>query len=146
MKDAALQHRLLVMAGAVFIVITCLLAYAPAMKAGYIWDDDIYVTQNPLLHIPGGLRYIWLANVTPSPYYPMVYTVFRLEYGLWGLKPFGYHLTNIVMHAINALLLWRLLWNLLCTWLLNRLSFLNWLRLLFLFSKHIDSPLFSTRQ
>jgi Flp pilus assembly protein TadD len=39
----------------------------------------------------------------------MTYTVFRLEYKLWGFDPLGYHLFNIVLHLINALLLWRLL-------------------------------------
>ena len=39
----------------------------------------------------------------------MVYTSFRFEYGLWGLNPQGYHITNILLHAINVLLLWWVL-------------------------------------
>jgi tetratricopeptide (TPR) repeat protein len=45
----------------------------------------------------------------PSQYFPLVYTAFRIEYGLWGLDPFGYHLVNVLLHAFNALLLWLLL-------------------------------------
>ncbi len=84
-------------------------AYGPALQAGFIWDDDDYVTENPLLHAPDGFERIWLSMDAPSQYFPLVYTVFRIEYGLWGLDPFGYHLINVLFHAANALLLWLLL-------------------------------------
>lgn len=84
-------------------------AYGPALHAGFIWDDDDYVTENPLLHAPDGFERIWLSMDAPSQYFPLVYTAFRIEYGIWGLEPFGYHLINVLMHAANSLLLWRLL-------------------------------------
>jgi hypothetical protein len=86
-----------------------LAAYGPALRAGFIWDDDDYVTENPLLHTPDGFERIWLSMDAPSQYFPLVYTAFRIEYGLWGLDPFGYHLINVLFHAANALLLWLLL-------------------------------------
>ena len=92
----------------VLILIT-VTAYLPATRCGYIWDDDRYVSSNPLLHAPDGLYRIWFSKDSPSQYFPMVYTSFRLEYKLWGLNPHGYHITNILLHSINALLLWRLL-------------------------------------
>jgi tetratricopeptide (TPR) repeat protein len=84
-------------------------AYIPAVGAGFIWDDDIWVTDNPLLSAPDGLRRIWFSTDSPSQYFPMVYTSFRFEYALWQLNPKGYHITNILLHAINAVLLWHLL-------------------------------------
>jgi tetratricopeptide (TPR) repeat protein len=61
------------------------------------------------LTAPDGLRRIWFSLDSPSQYFPLVYTVFRWEYSWWGLSPAGYHWVNILLHAVNALLLWRLL-------------------------------------
>ena len=94
---------------AVLLVGMVLAAYGPALRAGFIWDDDDYVTENPLLHTPDGFERIWLSMDAPSQYFPLVYTAFRIEYGLWGLDPFGFHLINVLFHAANALLLWLLL-------------------------------------
>jgi tetratricopeptide (TPR) repeat protein len=91
------------------LVLATLLAYQQAWRAGFIWDDDIYVTQNKLLTAPDGLWRIWFSLDSPSQYFPLVYTTFRLEYALWGLNPAGYHWVNILLHAANALLVWRLL-------------------------------------
>jgi tetratricopeptide (TPR) repeat protein len=91
------------------LVIGVVLAYQPAWQAGYIWDDDVYVTQNRLLTAPDGLKRIWFSGDSPSQYFPLTYTALRVEHGLWGLKPAGYHWVNILLHAINALVLWRLL-------------------------------------
>ena len=57
----------------------------------------------------GGLTRIWFSLDSPSQYFPLVYTVLRLERALWGLAPAGYHWVNLLLHAANALLLWRLL-------------------------------------
>jgi tetratricopeptide (TPR) repeat protein len=86
-----------------------LLAYLPVWHAGFIWDDDVYVTANPLLTAPDGLRRIWFTLDSPSQYFPLTYTWLRLERGLWGLHPAGYHGINLLLHTANALLLWRLL-------------------------------------
>jgi tetratricopeptide (TPR) repeat protein len=91
------------------LVTAVILTYAPAWRAGFIWDDDKYVTQNELLTTPDGLKRIWFSLDSPSQYFPLVYTSFRLERAFWGLNPAPYHLTNIFLHAINALLVWRLL-------------------------------------
>jgi tetratricopeptide (TPR) repeat protein len=91
------------------LVAATLLAYQPAWQAGFIWDDDEYVTDNPLLTAPDGLRRIWFSLDSPSQYFPLTYTVFRIERSLWGLNPAGYHWVNILLHAVNALLVWLLL-------------------------------------
>src|SRR5262245_59858334 len=96
------------LAGLVLVALT-VFAYQPAWNAGFIWDDDAYVTHNALLTAPDGLKRIWFSLDSPSQYFPLVYTTFRLEHALWGLNPVGYHWVNILLHAVNALLVWRLL-------------------------------------
>jgi len=84
-------------------------AYLPAMHGGFLWDDDVYVIQNILLTAPDGLKRIWFSFDSPSQYFPLTYTTFRLERSLWGLNPLGYHWVNLLLHTANALLVWRLL-------------------------------------
>src|ERR1039458_2529166 len=88
------------------IVLLVFLAYLPALHGGFIWDDDKYVTNNPLLSAPDGLKRIWFSMDSPSQYFPLTYTTFRLEDALWGFNPADYHCFNILLHAVNALLVW----------------------------------------
>src|SRR6266508_4931976 len=92
------------------LVLATAVAYQQAWHAGYIWDDDVYVTGNKLLTVPDGLKRIWFSLDSPSQYFPLVYTTFRIERALWGLNPTGYHCVNILLHILNALLVWRLLY------------------------------------
>jgi hypothetical protein len=110
---------------AIALLLATIIAYFPAMRAGYIWDDDVYLTGNRALDGLDGLQAIWIPPflhdreaherglVTPQ-YYPVVFTSFWIERHLYpaedgtgraGFAPFGYHAVNVVLHAINAMLL-----------------------------------------
>lgn len=91
------------------LAVATILVYQQAWRAGFIWDDDVYVTENKLLTAPDGLWRIWFSLDSPSQYFPLVYTTFRIEHALWGLHPAGYHWVNLLLHAANAVLVWRLL-------------------------------------
>jgi tetratricopeptide (TPR) repeat protein len=93
------------LAGALVLIAGSLLAYLPALGAGYIWDDDFYVTANRTLLDGAGLRRIWIEPGATPQYYPLVFSLFWVEHALWGLQPFGYHLVNLLLHISNALLL-----------------------------------------
>ncbi|MBT0664857.1 tetratricopeptide repeat protein [Geobacter pelophilus] len=95
--------------GGALIFALVLLAYSSVFYAGFIWDDDSYLTENPYLSHLSGLVSIWVSPGATPQYYPMVFSVFWLEYHLWGLNPVGYHLVNIIIHIINALLIWTAL-------------------------------------
>jgi Flp pilus assembly protein TadD len=84
-------------------------AFLPALAAGFIWNDDTYLTANRTLDGLDGLRLIWTQPRANEQFYPMVFTSFWVEKRLWGLDPSGYHLVNVLLHAGSALLLWRLL-------------------------------------
>jgi tetratricopeptide (TPR) repeat protein len=91
------------------LVLLAMAAYLPALRCGYIWDDDEYVTDNALLTATNGLHEIWFSAHTQSQYFPLVYTTFRFERQLWGLNPLGFHLVNILLHGLNAALVWMIL-------------------------------------
>lgn len=94
--------------GVALLVLT-LVAYLPALDNGFIWDDDDYVTANPTLRTLDGLRRIWLEPGAVPQYYPLTFTSLWIDYHLGGLNPFGYHLVNVLLHALNSLLAWRVL-------------------------------------
>jgi len=91
------------------IVLLTLVAYLPAFHAGFIWDDDAYVTDDPLLTAANGLKRIWFSAHQQSQYFPLVFTMLRFEHRLWGLNPLGYHAFNVLLHSLNALLVWAVL-------------------------------------
>ena len=94
---------------AILLVVLTFVAYIPALRCGYIWDDDVYVTGNPFLTAPDGLQRIWFSPYTYPAYFPMVNTTLRFEYMLWGVNPAGYHFVNILLHCLNVLLVWTVL-------------------------------------
>ncbi len=97
--------------GALLLVAITLLAYLSALRGGFIWDDQEYVVENPVLRDWAGLWRIWAEpGASHEPFYrPMTYSTFWLEYQCWGPRPFGFHLVNVLLHALNALLVWRVL-------------------------------------
>lgn len=109
LAEALRSPRLRGWLAALALVAGVVLAYQPAWNAGFVWDDDYYVTDNPLLTAPDGLSRIWFSKDSPSQYFPLTYTTFRVQRALWGLDASGYHWVNLLLHAVNALLVWRLL-------------------------------------
>ena len=91
------------------IVALTLLAHLQSMQNGYIWDDDAHILDNINLRNDAGLARIWVEPRATPQYYPIVHSTFWMEYQLWGPHPFGYHLTNILLHAANALLVFFIL-------------------------------------
>ncbi len=88
------------------LVVLVLVAYAPTFTADFVrWDDQFYVTENPLLQEPGGLRAIWNPSDRRAPqFYPLVFTSYWVEFRLWGLDPRGYHAVNVALHTASSLL------------------------------------------
>ncbi|PWT84494.1 MAG: hypothetical protein C5B58_04635 [Acidobacteria bacterium] len=83
------------------------IAYARVFQAGFIWDDESHLTQNPCVVGPLGLKEIW--TTTRAVYYPLVLTTFWALHKLVGLAPWPYHLLNVLLHTSSAILLWRVL-------------------------------------
>ena len=110
LKDRLHQHGATL--PACCLLLMTILAYLPALDAGFIIDDGLYVTDDARMETVEGLGRIWTEVVGREyrhQYYPLTSTAFWVQHRLWGDEPFGYHLVNVLLHAVNALLLWRLL-------------------------------------
>ena len=94
--------------GAALLMLLTVMAYLPALRAGFIWDDDDHFTKNPAMLSTAGLKQIW-SSLAVSRYYPLTLTSFWVQRRLWGLHPLPYHAVNIALQALNAVLLWTLL-------------------------------------
>ena len=90
------------------LVLLCLVVYWPTLQGGFIWDDNVYLFENPLVRGEGGLGRIWAGNDAVE-YYPLFTTSLWLEWRLFGMNATGYHMVGIVLHALSTLLVWRLL-------------------------------------
>jgi len=91
----------------VLLFVGVFLAYLPVWRAGYIWDDDLVVTANPVVVGPAGLKEIWTTSA--ADICPVTLSTFWLEHALWGIAPLPYHLVNLALHAGCAMILWRVL-------------------------------------
>ena len=85
-----------------------LLLYQPAWYGVPVWDDSAHMTTTELSTLRGLWR-IWFELDATQQYYPLTHSVFWLEHQLWGDSVLGHHLLNITLHAVSALLAWRVL-------------------------------------
>ena len=77
------------------------LAYQPAWHGGLLWDDEAHLTRSDLQDA-SGLRRIWFDITATQQYYPVTNSAFWLMHQFWGGDTTGYHLVNILLHAISA--------------------------------------------
>ena len=85
-----------------------LVAFAPALACKFVnFDDPNYVLQNE--HVldgitPDGARWA-LTTFAQANWHPLTWLSLQLDASIWGRNPLGFHLTNVVLHAVNAALL-----------------------------------------
>ena len=82
--------------------------FFPAFNAGFIWDDDQLLTANQQVHSAAGWWTLWLKPET-ADYFPLTSSTLWLEWRLWGMNAGGYHITNVLLHALTAVLTWQTL-------------------------------------
>lgn len=100
-----------ILAGIVLIVLVTTVAFFPSLSNGFTnWDDDSYVTENP------DIRHLDIKSVVKAfssfyagAYLPLTIISYSVEFRFFGLDPRAYHLTNLILHVLNCLLIFWLL-------------------------------------
>ena len=80
--------------------------FAPVLRAGFVdWDDPINFLENPYYRGLGWrqLRWMLTANVM-GHWIPVTWLTLGADFAVWGMNPFGYHLTNLLLHTASAVL------------------------------------------
>ena len=91
----------LVAAGLLVLVVA---AYWPALRGEFVWDDLLLIGKNRLVTGETSLRTIWFRED-----FPLATIAFWAQWRAWGNHPLGYHIVNLLLHAADVLLLWRVL-------------------------------------
>jgi len=87
-----------------------LVVYVPVMGGDFLWDDDAWTSR--IAHLLGSLSGLWRMWTEPTAlqqYFPLTGTSFWLDHRLWGSWTVPYHLENIFLHGLGAVLFWRVL-------------------------------------
>ncbi|MBN1901093.1 tetratricopeptide repeat protein [Candidatus Sumerlaeota bacterium] len=111
------------------------IVFSPCLSGEFLWDDELLIAHNPgvksLRNIPGAFvrTFFHKSHETPgiSYYRPIVTVINILQYAIFGLRPFWWHLFNLVLHIINAILFYFFLIKILN--IKRRVGF--WIALLF---------------
>ena len=87
----------------VLIAVVTFAAFLPALHNQFVnWDDDKNFLENPHYRGLGWTQLSWMWTTHMGHYIPLTWMTFGLDYLLWGMNPRGYHLTNLLLHAANA--------------------------------------------
>src|SRR5689334_10424407 len=83
-----------------------LLAFLPVLHNGFTnWDDPPNLLNNPSYRGLGWSHLVWMfTSFHNSLYRPLTWITFGADYLIWGMNPFGYHLTTLILHTATAVL------------------------------------------
>jgi len=85
------------------IAVVTFATFLPALHNQFVnWDDDKNFLENPHYRGLGWTQLSWMWTTHLGHYIPLTWMTFGLDYLLWGMNPLGYHLTNLLLHAANA--------------------------------------------
>ena len=105
-------RRAAAVCGLLFVAV--LLVFSPTLQQGFlVYDDDVYVFAQP--HVTSGLSWsgiAWAFGSGPvGDWCPLATLSHMLDCQLYGVRPAGHHLTNVLLHAASAVLLFLVLWR-----------------------------------
>jgi hypothetical protein len=97
-------NKKIVFSIALLASMACFFIYLPALTCGFVnLDDPEYLLNNTAIRSMDGDFWYWAFATFPLNYWlPVLWISFAVDYHFWGLNPFGYHLTNNILHAFNT--------------------------------------------
>ncbi|PYR64474.1 MAG: hypothetical protein DMF91_00200 [Acidobacteria bacterium] len=81
--------------------------YLNALHNPFVYDDSRTIVENVSVQSPGSFRAIVLHDITR----PIVNLSYAADRALWGAQPFGFHVTSVLLHMLNVVLLYQLAWR-----------------------------------
>jgi tetratricopeptide (TPR) repeat protein len=90
--------------GATLLFLLVFAVYLPAIRGGFVWDDRLLVDKNPLVTGKFNLLSLWFQTD-----FPLTWIAFWLQWLAWGKSAMGYHIVNVFVHALGAVIAWRVL-------------------------------------
>ncbi len=89
-----------------YLALIAVVAFLPVLNNGFVnWDDDRNLLYNSEYRGLGEAQVRWaFTTFLMGHYIPVTWVSFGLDYAVWGMRPFGYHLTNLLLHAANTAL------------------------------------------
>ena len=113
-NESACNYQWLWVGGLLVILLT-IVAHARGLQGQFLeWDDYSHITQNPLIRSLSPTN-LWKMFTEPAAklYVPLTWLSLAIDYQAWGHMPFGYHLTNLLLHLANTALVLLLAFRLL---------------------------------
>lgn len=106
------QYRIQLTAG-LLLAVLLLVSFWRVPQLGFVFDDAEYIVNNPHLTRNPGLKDIGWAFTTTyaSFWHPLVWISYFFDVWLFSTNPKGFHVTNLIFHVMNTLLVFMLLWR-----------------------------------
>ncbi|CAG1064630.1 hypothetical protein BAC1_00192 [uncultured bacterium] len=102
------MNRKFLLASAIFLAVFVI--YSPSLGNGFVnWDDPTYVYENKYLGLPAAALLKWaFTSFYFANWHPLTLVSLSVDYGISGLNPFTFHLTSVLLHCLNAVLVFFL--------------------------------------
>ena len=106
------KHWNLLLGIAIFFFALTLAVYGTSLSNDFVrWDDGLLIYENPAIReiTPGSLAWIF-THFDPELYIPLTFLSYQFDYMISGTSPFMFHLTNLILHTLNSILVAVFVW------------------------------------
>ena len=104
MRSSQLLARVVAWAVPIEIAVVTAAVFLPTLRADWVdWDDPINFLMNPAYRGLGWRQVRWMLTANLMGHWiPVTWLTLGADYAVWGMRPFGYHLTNLLLHTASA--------------------------------------------